>query len=74
MLEKGKHKVAVDNISFSVANGEVFGLLGVNGAGKTTTFKMLSGEIKPTRGNAWISGFDIINQMTEARKNIGYCA
>lgn len=50
MLEKGAHKVAVDQISFSVSNGEVFGLLGVNGAGKTTTFKILSGEIKPTSG------------------------
>ncbi len=50
MLEKGGHKIAVDQISFSVANGEVFGLLGVNGAGKTTTFKILSGEIKPTSG------------------------
>jgi ABC-type multidrug transport system ATPase subunit len=48
MLPEKKHKVAVDKVSFSVGNGEVFGLLGVNGAGKTTTFKMLSGEIKPT--------------------------
>lgn len=38
-----KHKVAVDNLSFSVNKGEVFGLLGVNGAGKTTTFKILAG-------------------------------
>jgi ATP-binding cassette subfamily A (ABC1) protein 3 len=50
MLGKSTHKVAVDKVSFSVANGEVFGLLGVNGAGKTTTFKILSGEIKPTSG------------------------
>lgn len=50
MLEGGKHKVAVDKVSFSVNNGDVFGLLGVNGAGKTTTFKILSGEIKPTSG------------------------
>lgn len=50
MLDGGNHKVAVDKVSFSVQNGEVFGLLGVNGAGKTTTFKMLSGEIKPSSG------------------------
>ncbi len=48
-------------------------MLGVNGAGKTTTFKMLSGEIKPTSGNAWIAGHDIVNHMEEARRNIGYC-
>ena len=73
MLDEGKHKVAVDKISFSVGNGEVFGLLGVNGAGKTTTFKILSGEIKPTSGRAFIAGFDIINNMADARRNIGYC-
>ena len=43
MLPGDKHKVAVDNMSFGVEKGEVFGLLGVNGAGKTTTFKMLAG-------------------------------
>lgn len=73
MLPKGEHKVAVDKVSFSVSNGEVFGLLGVNGAGKTTTFKMLSGEIKPSEGDAWIAGSSIVTQMAEARTNIGYC-
>jgi ATP-binding cassette, subfamily A (ABC1), member 3 len=73
MLDDGKYKVAVDKISFSVGNGEVFGLLGVNGAGKTTTFKILSGEIKPTSGKAFIAGFDVINNMADARRNIGYC-
>jgi ABC-type uncharacterized transport system ATPase subunit len=43
-------KVAVDNLSIGIGNGEVFGLLGVNGAGKTTTFKMLCGEHLPTSG------------------------
>ena len=73
MIGGGKHKVAVDKVSFSVGNGEVFGLLGVNGAGKTTTFKILSGEIKPTSGRAWVAGYDIVNNMTEARRSIGYC-
>ncbi|CAD8078613.1 unnamed protein product [Paramecium primaurelia] len=73
MLEKKQHKVAVDNISFSVGNGEVFSLLGVNGAGKTTTFKILSGELKPTSGIAYVSGHSVIDQIQNARKNIGYC-
>lgn len=73
MLGSNKHKVAVDRVSFSVENGEVFGLLGVNGAGKTTTFKMLSGEIKPTSGNAYIAGYNIQTQMAEARRSMGYC-
>lgn len=45
-----KFKVAVDNLSFAIQRGEVFGLLGVNGAGKSTTFKMLSGEVTSTAG------------------------
>jgi ATP-binding cassette subfamily A (ABC1) protein 3 len=47
---KNKHKVAVDNVSFGITKGEVFGLLGVNGAGKSTTFKMLAGEVVSTSG------------------------
>ncbi|CAD8082367.1 unnamed protein product [Paramecium sonneborni] len=73
MLEKKQHKVAVDNISFSVSNGEVFSLLGVNGAGKTTTFKILSGELKPTSGGAYVAGYSVVDQIQDARKNIGYC-
>ena len=60
VLKKNEHKTAVDKISFAVENGDVFGLLGVNGAGKTTTFKMLSGEIKPTSGTAYIAGYNIL--------------
>lgn len=48
---------AVKGISFGVAAGECFGLLGVNGAGKTTTFKMLTGDEIPTEGEAWIRQF-----------------
>jgi len=51
--------VAVDRISFGIKSGEVFTLLGVNGAGKTTTFKVLSGEIQPTSGEAHIAGFSV---------------
>lgn len=53
-LESDKVKVAVDLVSFGIKNGECFTLLGVNGAGKTTTFKILSGEIYPTQGEATI--------------------
>ena len=60
MLGRNNSKVAVDKVNFLVENGDVFGLLGVNGAGKTTTFKMLSGEIKPTSGEAYIAGYNII--------------
>ncbi|CAD8078681.1 unnamed protein product [Paramecium primaurelia] len=73
MLGAGKHKVAVDQVSFAIDQGEVFGLLGVNGAGKTTTFKILSGELKPTFGEAYIAGKSVIDDLEAARVNIGYC-
>lgn len=73
VLDSHTYKVAVDKVSFAIDNGEVFGLLGVNGAGKTTTFKMLSGELKPTIGEAWVAGKSVITELEEARVNIGYC-
>lgn len=54
-----KFKVAVDNLSFAIQRGEVFGLLGVNGAGKSTTFKMLSGEVTSTAGECYFNGLRI---------------
>jgi ATP-binding cassette subfamily A (ABC1) protein 3 len=54
-----KYKVAVDNLSFAIQKGEVFGLLGVNGAGKSTTFKMLAGEITSTSGESFFNGLKI---------------
>ena len=51
---------AVDGISFSIAQGEIFGLLGHNGAGKTTTIRMLTGRTRPTGGSATVAGFDIV--------------
>lgn len=66
-------KRAVKNINFGVAKGECFGLLGTNGAGKTTTFKMLSGEIIPTKGVASINGYNVSTQMKKIRHLIGYC-
>lgn len=62
---------AVDDISFSVKKGEIFGLLGPNGAGKSTTLRMLSTLAKPTSGTALIGGYDINKKDTEVRKLIG---
>lgn len=63
--------VAVDNITFNIKKGEIFGLLGPNGAGKSTTIRMLSTLTRPTKGTATIGGFDIVKQETEVRKMIG---
>ena len=58
-----KGKLAVDHLSFGVKSGECFGLLGVNGAGKTTTFRMLTGDVCPTAGNAFVKGYPIPKEM-----------
>ncbi len=65
---------AVDNISFQVKKGEVFGFLGANGAGKTTAIKMLIGLWSPTSGKANVAGFDLFTEANQIRKNIGYMA
>ncbi len=54
---------AVNDISFTVAEGEIFGLLGHNGAGKTTTIRMLTGRTLPTSGSARIAGYDVVSQL-----------
>ena len=64
--------VAVDHISFSVAEGDIFGFLGANGAGKTTAMRMLCGLSRPTDGRAEVAGFDILHQSEEVKKHIGY--
>jgi ABC-2 type transport system ATP-binding protein len=63
---------AVDDISFSVQAGEVFGWLGPNGAGKTTTIRMLLGLIKPTSGNTFVSGFNSATQTKSVHAHVGY--
>jgi len=63
--------VAVDDISFAVAPGEIFGFLGPNGAGKTTTINILCTLSKPTSGRAIIHGFDVVHQQSQVRQSIG---
>ena len=63
---------AVDNISFSVERGEIFGFLGANGAGKTTAMKMLCGLLRPTSGKGVVAGFDINRDSEKIKAAIGY--
>lgn len=63
---------AVDNITFTVKDGEVVGLLGQNGAGKSTTMNMITGFIEPTEGTIIINGYDIMKKSLKAKKQIGY--
>ena len=63
---------AVDDISFAVAPGEIFGFLGANGAGKTTAMRMLCGLLAPTDGAATVAGFDVFQQPELIKQHIGY--
>lgn len=64
--------ISVDNISFNVKQGEIFGFLGANGAGKSTTIRMLCGILEPTSGDAIVGGFSIKNQPDKVKTQIGY--
>ncbi len=74
LVKKFGNFTAVDQTSFHVSRGEIFGLLGPNGAGKTTTFKMLCGLIPATSGKISVAGYNLRTARAEARKNIGYVA
>jgi ABC-2 type transport system ATP-binding protein len=63
---------AVDSVTLSVEEGEVFGLLGPNGAGKSTTIKMLTTLLPPSAGSATVAGYDIVRQQPQVRRAIGY--
>ena len=63
---------AVDNITFDVFRGEIFGFLGANGAGKTTAMRMLCGLSFPTSGTATVTGFDLRKNAEQIKRNIGY--
>jgi ABC-2 type transport system ATP-binding protein/sodium transport system ATP-binding protein len=71
-LPGGGSVLAVDDVSFAVRPGEVYGLLGPNGAGKTTTLRMLLGLLKPTRGQASIAGFGSLEFPDEVKRRVGY--
>jgi len=71
LVKKFGRFVAVDNISFTVAPGEIFGFLGPNGAGKTTTMNILCTLAKPTSGRATVAGFDVVHQQSQVRQSIG---
>jgi ABC-2 type transport system ATP-binding protein len=62
---------AVDGISFTVEPGEIFGFLGPNGAGKTTTIKMLTGQLRPTSGEAQVMGCDVVEEREQLKPQIG---
>lgn len=63
---------AVDDISFSVERGEIFGFLGANGAGKTTAIRMMCGLLTPTSGEISVGGFDVKSQTNDVKRSIGY--
>ncbi len=72
LVKKYGPKSAVNNVSFTVRDGEILGLLGPNGAGKSTTMNIMTGYLSATDGSVTIAGFDILENPTEAKKHIGY--
>lgn len=66
-----KNVKAVDNINFTVSEGEIVGLLGENGAGKTTTLRMIATMLKPTSGTALVNGYDLLKEPDKVRSSIG---
>jgi ABC-2 type transport system ATP-binding protein len=72
LVKRFGEKTAVDQVTFQVAAGEVFGFLGPNGAGKTTTIKMIVGLLQPTSGSVKVAGFDLQEQPLQAKAVCGY--
>lgn len=72
LTKKFGNFTAVDNITFEVDKGEIFGFLGANGAGKTTAIRMLCGLSFPTSGSGIVAGYDIMSQAEEIKRHIGY--
>ena len=74
LVKKFNSLIAVNRVSFEVAEGEIFGFLGPNGAGKTTTIKILTTLLKPTSGRAVVAGYDVLKEPGKVRNVIGYVA
>ena len=74
LTKRFKNFVAVDDVSFDVKKGEIFGFLGPNGAGKSTTIRMLATLLRPTSGKVMIAGFDIVKEANKVRRKIGLVA
>src|SRR5882672_3918890 len=72
LIKRYGEKVAVNNVSFEVYRGEVFGFLGPNGAGKTTTIKLIVGLLQPTSGVVKVGGYDVQKQPLQAKACSGY--
>lgn len=72
LTKKYGDRVAVDNVSFKIRNGRIYGLLGPNGAGKSTTMNIIAGCLAPTEGTVLVNGYDICEQPIEAKRQIGY--
>ncbi|MBX5484454.1 MAG: ATP-binding cassette domain-containing protein [Myxococcaceae bacterium] len=72
LTKRYRDRVAVDDLSFSLDEGEVLGFLGPNGAGKSTTMKMLTGFLPPSGGTATVAGFDVFESPLEVKRRIGY--
>jgi ABC-2 type transport system ATP-binding protein len=72
LTKKYGNHIAVDNLSFHVESGKIYGFLGPNGAGKSTTMNIMTGYIAPTSGSVTIGGHDIVKDAEEAKKHIGY--
>lgn len=71
LVKKFKDVVAVNNISFTVKKGEIYGLLGPNGAGKTTTIHILTALLRPTSGRVYVAGYDVVRESDKVRREVG---
>lgn len=72
LTKRYRDRVAIDQLSFTVKEGEILGFLGPNGAGKSTTMKILTGFLPATSGTAKVAGFDVFEQPLETKRRIGY--
>lgn len=72
LTKRYRDRVAIEGLSFSIAEGEVVGFLGPNGAGKSTTMRIITGAMPATTGTATVAGFDVFEHPLEAKKRLGY--